>query len=152
MRGSVAEETEEGVAKALWTPLEANGPDGVVTGLSSSGDESLVPRDAGAQVYLIMQEAIRNVLKHSGCEEVTASLEIYPAELIGTVADDGYGFDPETAADGGHRAGIGLRSMRKRAEMVGREMNLTWHPGGKTIEIRVPLNANEPSATGGTPG
>src|SRR5215213_10063081 len=52
-KGTVDQKTEEGVAKALWTLLEENVPDGVVTELSFSGDESLVPRDVGAQVYLI---------------------------------------------------------------------------------------------------
>ncbi len=153
LRRSVAEETEEGLAKALWTLLETSAPDDVLTEFSFSGDESLVPRDVGAQVYLIMREAIRNALRHSGCEGVTATLEIQPGELVGTVTDDGNGFDPEAASGDGQRAGIGLRSMRERAEMVNGELNLTSRPGfGTTIEIRVPMNADKPSANGGTPG
>src|SRR5215210_7729271 len=118
LRRSVAEETEEGIAKALWTLLETSAPDGVITELLFSGDESLIARAVGTQVYLVMREAIRNALKHSACEEVRANLEIQPDELVGTVTDDGHGFDPDTAPDG-LREGIGLRSMRERAEMVG---------------------------------
>jgi len=138
LRRSVAEETENGVATALRTLLETSAPDGVEAGFSFSGDESLVPQDVGAQVYLVMREAIRNALKHSGCEGVTAGLEVHPGEVVGTVTDDGDGFDPEAASDDGR--GIGLRSMRERAEMVGGELHLTSHPGdGTRIEIRVPL-------------
>ena len=67
-----------------------------------------------------------------------AKVEIQPGELVGTVTDDGDGFEP--AADDGHRAGIGLRSMRERTEMVVGRLDLISHPGdGTTIEIRVPL-------------
>ena len=43
LRRSVAEETEAGVANALWSLLEASAPDDVVTELSFSGDESPAP-------------------------------------------------------------------------------------------------------------
>ena len=142
LRRSVVEKTENGVAAALRILLETSVPDGVDAELSFSGDESLVPRDAGVQFYLVMREAIKNALKHSGCQGVQASLEVHPGELVGTVTDNGDGFDSETASGDGHRAGIGLRSMRERAEMVGGELNLTSIPGdGATLEIRVPLAA-----------
>jgi signal transduction histidine kinase len=119
-------------------------PDGVDADFSFSGDEALVTHAVGVQIYLIMREAIANALKHSGCEELEASLEIHPGRLVGTVRDDGDGFDADAAASDAsgddHRTGIGLRSMRERAEMVGGELDLTLHPGdGTTMEIRVPL-------------
>jgi chemotaxis family two-component system sensor kinase Cph1 len=142
LRRSVAEETENGVAAALRTLLESSAPEDVETESTFSGDESLLPHDVGAQIYLVMREAIANALKHSGCEDLEASLEIHAGEVVGTITDDGDGFDPEPAPDGEHQAGIGLRSMRERAEMVGGELNLTSHPGdGTTMEIRVPLGA-----------
>jgi len=139
LRRSVSEETENGVATALRTLIETNALDGVDAQFSLSGDESLLPRDVGAQVYLVMREAIRNALKHSGCDKLRANLEVHPGELIGTVTDDGDGFDPDAVSYAGR--GIGLGSMRERAEMVGGELNLTSKPGdGTTMEIRVPLN------------
>ena len=151
LRHSVAEETEEGIAEALRSLLDTSAPDGVITDLSFSGDESLVPPDVGAQVYLVMREAIRNALKHAGCEAVEVRLGIQPGELVGTVADDGVGFDRATVPDG-QQEGIGLRSMRERAEMVGGRLNLASRPGdGTTVEIRLPLTAGDPSADGGAP-
>jgi signal transduction histidine kinase len=98
-----------------------------------------------------MREAIRNALKHSGCEAVEVRLGIQPGELVGTVADDGDGFDRATVPDG-QQEGIGLRSMRERAEMVGGRLNLASRPGdGTTVEIRLPLTAGDPSADGGAP-
>jgi signal transduction histidine kinase len=93
-----------------------------------------------AQVYLVMREAIKNALRHLGCGELQANLEIHPDELVGTVTDDGKGFDPEAASLTGHRSGLGLGSMRERAEMRGGKLNITSHPGeGTTVKIRVPL-------------
>jgi signal transduction histidine kinase len=92
-----------------------------------------------------INEALCKVLcQHSGCEGLEASLEIHPGRLVGTVRDDGDGFDADAATSDAsgddHRSGLGLRSMRERAEMVGGELNLTSHPGdGTTMEIRVPL-------------
>ena len=66
-------------------------------------------------------------------------MEIQPDLLVGSVTDDGDGFEPESAIDDGR--GIGLRSMRERAEMVGGNLELISHPGdGTTIQIKVPLN------------
>jgi signal transduction histidine kinase len=140
LRRSVAEETRDGVTSALRTLLDTSAPDGVAVGLSSSGDESLVPPHLGAQVYLVMREAIRNALKHSGCGELGADLEIHPDQLLGTVTDYGKGFDPEAASLTGHGSGLGLGSMRERAEMMGGELNVASHPGqDTTVKIRVPL-------------
>jgi hypothetical protein len=88
---------EDGITSALWTLLDTSASDGVVVDLSSSGDESLVPPDVGAQIYLVMRGAISNALKHSSCEELGASLEIHPDELVSTVPDNGQGFDSEAA-------------------------------------------------------
>jgi PAS domain S-box-containing protein len=141
LRRSVADETQDGVTSALWTLLETGAPYDVMVDLTSSGDESRVPPDVGAQVYLIMREAITNALKHSGCDELDASLEIGTDGLVGTVSDDGNGFDPVAAPLDGHRAGLGLGSMRERAKMVGGQLNLTSRPGeGTTVRIRVPLD------------
>ena len=112
--------------------------------LKLSGDESLVTHDVGVQIYMIMREAFANARQHSGCEGLEASLEIHPGRLVGTVRDDGDGFDADAATSDAsgddHRTGIGLRSIRERAEMVGEELNLTSHPGDSTtMEIRVPL-------------
>jgi PAS domain S-box-containing protein len=140
LRRSVVEETENGIATALSTLIETTVPDDVDAKFSYSGDESLVPRDVGVQVYLIMREAVRNALKHSEGDEIEARLQIQPGEVVGTVTDDGEGFDPEPASGEAYRAGIGLRSMREPAEMVGGELILTSRPGdGTAIEIRVPL-------------
>ena len=58
--------------------------------------------------------------------------------------DDGAGFDPETA-DATPSWGVGLRSMRERAESIGGTLRVDSEPGeGTTVEMRVPLDGLHP--------
>jgi len=49
--------------------------------------------------------------------------------VVGIARYDGDGFDPEATFGDGRHSGIGLRSMRERAQMLGGELNLTSNPG-----------------------
>jgi signal transduction histidine kinase len=88
-----------------------------------------------------MREALTNAVRHSGCEHVTMSLEIRDRELAGAVEDDGGGFDPEAAGKASLYRGVGLQSMRERAEILGGSLRVAPRPeGGTTVEVRVPLD------------
>ena len=58
-----------------------------------------------------------------------------------TVSDDGSGFDPGSLALGdSHPRGMGLLSMRERAELLGGELLLTAAVGaGTTVRVRLPV-------------
>jgi signal transduction histidine kinase len=67
-------------------------------------------------------------------------LEIRGAELVGAVEDDGEGFDPEAAGGASTSGGVGLRSMRERAGMIGGSLRVDSAPGaGTKVELRVPI-------------
>ena len=96
----------------------------------------------GVQVYLIMREAVRNAVKHSRCGRIGIGLEIGDGEVVGVVEDDGEGFDPEEAGEASPSWGVGLGSMRERAEMLGGTLSIESGPGsGTRAEVRVPLDA-----------
>jgi signal transduction histidine kinase len=66
----------------------------------------------------IAQEALANVLRHSGAKRVAVELSSpAPGEVAFAIADDGAGFDPATTSPG-----MGLSNMRERAEAL---------PGGR---------------------
>ena len=142
------EETRDGLGAALRDLLDTHVPPGVEATLSAAGDESAVPPLAKEQAYLVMREAVRNAVAHSGCGRVAVSLERDEAELRGRVEDDGSGFDPD-GGPGGWRdgrgndapaAGVGLGSMRERAEALGGRLDISSEPGrGTAVEVRVPL-------------
>jgi signal transduction histidine kinase len=70
-------------------------------------------------------------VKHAGASHVQvriASPADNPAMLVLEVADDGIGFDPATTAPG-----LGLVSMRERAERLGAQLVVTGGDGGGTV-------------------
>jgi PAS domain S-box-containing protein len=145
LRHTHEEELEDGLPAALEAFVRAYVPDGLQVELAfHPGDEwgwEDIPSQVGAQAYLVMREALANAARHSGCERVRMRLEIRDRELVGTVKDDGMGFDPEVAGKAGPAGGVGLRSMRERAEMLGGSLRVASRPeGGTTVEVRLPLD------------
>jgi PAS domain S-box-containing protein len=142
------EETHEGLGAALRELLDAYVPEGVETALSVVGDEPNIPPHVADQAYLVMREAVRNAVEHSGCERVEVSIEVQDAELWGRVKDDGTGFEPREGpdearpgrGDGAFDEGVGLGSMRERVELLSGRLSLDSESGGGTVvEVRVPL-------------
>jgi two-component system CheB/CheR fusion protein len=90
-------------------------------------------------LYRITQEALNNIGKHSKADLAGVELSRKGKELILRVSDDGVGFTPgaKRPVDG---RGIGLGSMRERAELLGGSLELISKPGvGTTLTVRVPL-------------
>jgi PAS domain S-box-containing protein len=142
------EETHEGLGEALHELLDTYVPEGVETALSVVGDEPNIPPHVADQVYLVMREAVRNALEHSGCERVEVSVEVRGGGLRGRVKDDGTGFEPREGpddprsgrVDGADDEGVGLGSMRERVELLGGRLSVDSEPGsGTVVEVRVPL-------------
>ena len=81
---------------------------------SSSGDSAWtsVPDATALEVYRIIQEAVGNVVKHSGATEIAVSLDIDGKTLEAKIVDNG---TYKSAA----RKGMGLESMRRRANSIG---------------------------------
>jgi len=129
-------ETENGLVPALQDLLEVAVPDGVDAELSTSGAESLLSDHQRGQLYLILREAVRNAVKHSGCCRLTVGLDITPEEVAGYVEDDGRGF----VGNGGNRGGLGLRSVKERAVLL-EGMAEVYSPleGGAGVQVRLPL-------------
>ena len=97
------------------------------------------PRDVGAAVYRITQEALRNISKHADGGPVRVELDGDADELRLTITDSGPGFDVAAARA---RGGLGIISMHERARLVGASLRLESRPGeGTTLALRVPLPA-----------
>jgi PAS domain S-box-containing protein len=145
LRSMHLEELENGLPAALEALARSSVPDRVHVDLAfPSGAEGAwegIPAPVGTQVYLVMREALTNAVRHSGCEHVRMGLEIRNRELVGAVEDDGGGFDPRAPGKATPPGGVGLRSMRERAEMLGGSLRVAPRPeGGTTVEVRMPLD------------
>ena len=102
-------------------------------------DLPIVP-DLGPRQVLdvtrVVQEAITNAIKHSGCRSITVRACLSPPsdaiEIL--VEDDGRGIDATVA--GGH----GLSSMRRRAASLGGTLEIHAVAPGTRVMLRLPAS------------
>ena len=102
-----------------------------------------VPKDTALCLYRIVQEALHNVVKHSGGTEARVELVMEGSELCLAIIDDGVGFDPEEIRANGS---LGLVSIGERARFVRGRLSIESHAGkGTRVEVRVPIaTADDP--------
>ena len=96
-------------------------------------------------VYRIAQEAVSNALRHGRATEVVISTRVEAGIFILLVEDNGCGFDAmqKSVVDG-----MGLRTMRYRAQAVGAHLTIEPRPGGGTLvrcRLRVRTEPNRQS-------
>jgi PAS domain S-box-containing protein len=99
--------------------------------------EDEIPTPAKTALYRIAQEALNNVVTHAGARRVALWLQRRASRVELVVRDDGVGFEPARYASvDANGRGLGLASMRERAEASGGHLRLCSAPGRGT-EIRV---------------
>ena len=87
------------------------------------------------ELLRVVQEALTNVRRHSGAENVRVSIVSVDDKVIALVSDDGRGFDPEELPPG-----IGTLGMRERSLGLGGRLRIESEPGaGTTVRFEVPL-------------
>ena len=91
-------------------------------------------------IFRIVQEATSNALKHAGADRIKVCLSNEGDTLELLIEDTGCGFDPAAAAGGRDFShGIGLQSMKERAELSGASYEIQSAPGkGTSICVRWP--------------
>ncbi len=89
------------------------------------------------EVLRVLQEALSNALRHARAEHIRVHLEGDAQALLLTVEDDGVGLDADPEHAGG---GVGLASMRERAERLNGELVVRPGRGGGTVvELEIPF-------------
>jgi PAS domain S-box-containing protein len=96
-----------------------------------------IPKDATLCLFRIVQEALRNVVRHSGAAEAKVELSGHDDRIDLCISDSGVGFSPESAKG---NTGLGLISMRERLRLVGGQLSVESEPShGTRIQVRVSL-------------
>jgi len=90
-----------------------------------------LPTEYRHPVYLVMKEAIHNILKHSRASRVTISLRFASSWSI-DVLDNGVGI-----ADSAATTGNGLRNMRRRITAMHGQLSIT-HEKGARVHLELP--------------
>jgi signal transduction histidine kinase len=108
---------------------------GIAVDVHVAGLSDRLPEDIETALYRIVQESLTNVAKHAGAATASVTVHRRPRVVSIVVEDDGAGFDPTRVTDG-----LGLTSMRERAELVSGTVRVESRPGGgTTIAVEVPL-------------
>jgi signal transduction histidine kinase len=92
-------------------------------------------------LYRMTQEAMNNVAKHSQADLIHLSLRRRENEIELVIRDNGMGFDLEKILSlKGFKGGLGLSSMRERAELSGGKFMIESTQGkGTTVRASWPL-------------
>jgi signal transduction histidine kinase len=104
-------------------------------------DEEVAPKSLKIVIYRILQEAMNNIAKHSGASLVSLSLTQEENRVALTIQDNGQGFDlSERLSRAGSQRGLGLTSMRERADLSGGTFTIeSVKDEGTTIQISWPV-------------
>ena len=106
---------------------------------SHEGIPEDLPLEVALCLFRVLQEALRNAVKHSGVRHFTVALRGDGDEVQLEVSDAGTGFRPETAMKS---HGLGLISMQERLSLVKGAISIESQPGsGTRISARVPLRS-----------
>jgi ligand-binding sensor domain-containing protein/signal transduction histidine kinase len=107
----------------------------IKTSLRVEGEHQLALKVEQA-LYRITQETLANAARHSHANRVTIAL-IYNTEMVSlTIEDDGCGFDMAQRPKG-----VGLRSIKERAESIGGQILIESVPDkGTRVEVTIPIS------------
>lgn len=129
-------ETSNGLRIALQNLMRISVPSGVESEVAFEGEEEHLPDYVRDQLYMILREGVRNAIAHSGADNVVVEVKISPREVIALVWDHGVGFE----SSDGVSEGVGLSSMRERAELLDGSFEVfSDEERGTTLKVRLPL-------------
>ena len=107
------------------------------------GEEFHFPDQKSIFIFRMYQEMMNNIIKHSQATHVRVSV-IYSNNdnFVLAIEDDGVGFDVKQKKESSSgSSGLGLKSMRNRAKLIGAELSIQSEPEkGTLITVHVPLN------------
>lgn len=123
-----------GAVRQHAATLHADG--GAPLHVTISAPEPLPELSAAAEVtaYRIVVEALTNVARHAAATSAAVEIGVTGDDLRLAVQDDGNG-------SSSWQPGVGMSSMRERAEQVGGTLTARPRAGGGRVEARIPLGS-----------
>ena len=100
------------------------------------GDLPPLPPEVETAAYRIASEALTNVARHAAAARAQLAFDVDDDVLTLTISDDGRGIQTGT------QPGLGLASMRHRAEEIGGSLVIDSNGAGTVVTARLPLTAD----------
>lgn len=111
--------------------------------------DDLYSADAAINIYRILQEALNNIVKHSGASQASVVVTRDEREVLMEVQDNGQGFSVGASEDNrgnGVRRGFGMTGLDERARMLNGKLWVNSTPGqGTTVRLRMGAQASLPA-------
>ncbi len=119
-----------------WHASQFTERTGIEVSVAVPREPIMTPR-VRENLYRIVQEALHNVEKHAEARRVEIDMKLKGKHVILNIQDDGIGFAANPASE---TRGIGLLSMKERAELMGGRFRIQGGQGkGCAIEVEVPM-------------
>jgi signal transduction histidine kinase len=100
--------------------------------------DDLYSIDNAINLYRILQEAINNIVKHSGASLASVMITRNEGEVEMVIIDDGRGFAVNATEANGARRGFGLTGLAERARMLNGKLAVYSTPGqGTTVKLNL---------------
>lgn len=131
-----------GLVHALdWLVNDMSARTDIRTEFEVEGSSRRLPGDIELAAYRILQEALRNVERHSQAADVAVTISFQPEQFVAIVKDDGRGFDlNRVLATASRLNGLGIVGMQERAKLAGGDLTLETDPGrGATVQLKLPI-------------
>jgi signal transduction histidine kinase len=115
---------------------------GLEVDLTIEGEKKRLESGVDLSAFRIVQEALRNTLKHAGPAQAHVTLRYREHDVEVEVSDNGRGVRAPT--ENGAVTGHGLLGMRERVAMLGGEIEAGYRKdGGFGVHARLPLGREE---------
>lgn len=94
--------------------------------------------DVAINLFRITQEAVTNAVKHGHAKHIELRISASPSgDVLVEILDDGCGISDANATQG---SGLGMRTMRYRAELIGASLEVAARNGGGTrVAVSLPV-------------
>ena len=130
---------DHGLAAALdWHARNFSRRTGIAVAVRANEAAGRAALQVEIALFRIAQEALNNVAKHARARRVEIELDHANGECVMSVEDDGIGFDGVEDASDKPKPGLGMVTMRERAQAVGGHFEVQALPGrGTLLTVRV---------------
>jgi PAS domain S-box-containing protein len=101
-----------------------------------------LPQETEIALFRILQEALTNVHRHSGSNQVDIKMSIVTSNVYLEIKDYGRGISGDQLTRVGDKkgqVGVGLAGMKERVHQLGGSLNITTGVGGTIIAARIPI-------------
>ncbi|OBB03819.1 histidine kinase [Mycobacteriaceae bacterium 1482268.1] len=96
--------------------------------------------EADLVLYAAAREALTNVIKHAGAQNIWVELERRDGEVTLRIADDGIGISPDKLADSVERGHIGMASTRTKVLAADGRFEVRATSPGTEVTVSIPVS------------